>query len=365
MNERVTLLEVAKRAGVSISTVSRALKNDPRITAETGGKIRRLATAMGYTPDPLISQLAGKHWKTPKDHAALSIAYIYDHSEHDQQVYLHIEMANHLQQSASRYGYKVTSFNASDYPNWMALGRVMRNRGIRGVILAPIYSASAKIEMEWQHFSIVSLGPGYIPLPFHRVYSSTFEQLDRVITKVWNRGYHHIGIALFEHPYDFEDDKKRLGAAYAQKHIIESKGGKVSIISYKEQKYPEDIIIRDATLKSWFDKEKPEAIIGFNIGVYDAMIASQLTSPKDFAFATLHCDKNWPGVTGLNINTSLKADYALYMVDLLLRSNETGVPAQQTLHNVGFTWHEGNTLPDKSGTTNKQAPELYSTASYA
>jgi DNA-binding LacI/PurR family transcriptional regulator len=54
---RVTMREVARRAGVHCTTVSRALLRDPTIPADTRDRIRRLADAMGYAPDPLVSAL--------------------------------------------------------------------------------------------------------------------------------------------------------------------------------------------------------------------------------------------------------------------------------------------------------------------
>ncbi|MDX2109982.1 MAG: LacI family DNA-binding transcriptional regulator [Verrucomicrobiota bacterium] len=348
MKDRVTLLEIAQRAGVSTSTVSRALKNDPRIPPITGEKLRSLATTMGYTPDPLISELAGKHWKTPKDHVALNLAFIYNKKEHEQLVEQHRDIATHLQQVAARYGYKVTVYSVSEYPNWKSLGRVLHNRGIRGFFMAPIYDTDSIVEMEWKHFSIVSLGPGFLPQPFHRVYSSAFEQLAHIITEVWKRGYRNLGIALLEHPCAIEDDMKRLGAAYAHKHLIEGKGGKVSIVTYKEHHYPEDLLSRNSLLLKWLEKERPEVVIGFNIGVYHAMLDLHFQSPKDIAFATLHCDQEWPMASGLMLTSELKADYALYLMDLLLRSNETGIPNKQIRHNVSFSWYEGATLPDKA-----------------
>jgi LacI family transcriptional regulator len=53
----VTLTEVAKRAGVHVSTVSRALSSDPRIGAETVDRIRLLADEMGYERDPAAAAL--------------------------------------------------------------------------------------------------------------------------------------------------------------------------------------------------------------------------------------------------------------------------------------------------------------------
>lgn len=56
-SKAVTLTEVAKRAGVHLSTVSRALSSDPRIGAETVDRIRLLADEMGYEPDPAAAAL--------------------------------------------------------------------------------------------------------------------------------------------------------------------------------------------------------------------------------------------------------------------------------------------------------------------
>jgi DNA-binding LacI/PurR family transcriptional regulator len=50
MRESVSLRDIAQEAGVSPSTVSRALHHHPRISEETAQRIRRLAKEMGYTP---------------------------------------------------------------------------------------------------------------------------------------------------------------------------------------------------------------------------------------------------------------------------------------------------------------------------
>ena len=49
-NRSVTSYDVARRAGVSQSTVSRALRDDPRVVEKTRLRIRALAKEMGYVP---------------------------------------------------------------------------------------------------------------------------------------------------------------------------------------------------------------------------------------------------------------------------------------------------------------------------
>ena len=57
--ERVTVITLARRAGVSPSTVSRALKRDPRISAETRQRIEALAMEAGYMPSAMARTLSG------------------------------------------------------------------------------------------------------------------------------------------------------------------------------------------------------------------------------------------------------------------------------------------------------------------
>ena len=54
---RTTQDDVARAAGVHRTTVSLALKRHPRIPRETQERVRRIADALGYQPDPMLSSL--------------------------------------------------------------------------------------------------------------------------------------------------------------------------------------------------------------------------------------------------------------------------------------------------------------------
>jgi len=60
-NRKTTIKELAKRANVSISTVSKALKDSSEISETTKKKIQRLAKIHHYTPNNLaVSFKSGK-----------------------------------------------------------------------------------------------------------------------------------------------------------------------------------------------------------------------------------------------------------------------------------------------------------------
>ena len=54
----ISIKDIAKAAGVSHSTVSRALRDSPLISAKTKALIQRLAHEMGYSPDARAQSLA-------------------------------------------------------------------------------------------------------------------------------------------------------------------------------------------------------------------------------------------------------------------------------------------------------------------
>ncbi|MBN1992325.1 MAG: LacI family DNA-binding transcriptional regulator [Anaerolineae bacterium] len=62
--ELVTIKDIAKAAGVSHTTVSRALKNNPAISPETRARIQTLAQKMGYTPSAVAQSMRAQRTRT-------------------------------------------------------------------------------------------------------------------------------------------------------------------------------------------------------------------------------------------------------------------------------------------------------------
>jgi len=60
----VTLRDIAKEAGVSTTTISRALNNKPDVSSKTKDKIIKIAKNLGYTPNLLAKSLRSKKSKT-------------------------------------------------------------------------------------------------------------------------------------------------------------------------------------------------------------------------------------------------------------------------------------------------------------
>lgn len=63
MPKRPTITDIAKAIGVTDGTVSRALRNDPRVKAETRERVLEAAKAAGYIPN-----LSARNFKEGKTH---------------------------------------------------------------------------------------------------------------------------------------------------------------------------------------------------------------------------------------------------------------------------------------------------------
>ncbi|MFC0213410.1 LacI family DNA-binding transcriptional regulator [Paenibacillus chartarius] len=60
----VTIIDVAKRAGVSPSTVSRVISGHPRISPSTSSKVKEIMEEMGYHPNVMAKSLVSKTTNT-------------------------------------------------------------------------------------------------------------------------------------------------------------------------------------------------------------------------------------------------------------------------------------------------------------
>ncbi len=153
--------DVAKAANVHQTTVSLALNNDPRIAKATRKKIQKIAQEMGYAPDPVLSSLVSYRRDKRKPRLDESIALIFDITEpqvFDNSEYLPT-IKSITKERAKVIGYKVeVFFKGIDFSSSEMLDRVLKARGIRGVLLGAIYDPDTRIDLDWNSFSVVKIG---------------------------------------------------------------------------------------------------------------------------------------------------------------------------------------------------------------
>ncbi len=125
VERRARLEDVARLAGVSPTTVSRALRNDPRISEGTGAKVRYAARKLGYIPDARASSLRGRATST----LGLLIPDVADP--------MHGQVAMAVEQAASTQGYTVLLANGlSDPARERRALEVFTAQRVDGIILA-------------------------------------------------------------------------------------------------------------------------------------------------------------------------------------------------------------------------------------
>ena len=56
-NKRITLKDIADQCGYSVNTVSRALRNDSKLSEATISRIHQIADDLGYMKNVMISKI--------------------------------------------------------------------------------------------------------------------------------------------------------------------------------------------------------------------------------------------------------------------------------------------------------------------
>ncbi|HXS68072.1 MAG TPA: LacI family DNA-binding transcriptional regulator [Candidatus Polarisedimenticolia bacterium] len=148
----VRLKDIAARAGVSVMTVSKALRDEPDVSESTKGRIKSLAQNMGYVPD---SSAQGLRTRTTKM-LGLLISSTTDPAV--------ARMLLAMEERAHEVGYDVLlmhTLNAVDREE-LCIRRMLARR-VDGIFVTPVYrmEPEARIykELATQGSRVILLGP--------------------------------------------------------------------------------------------------------------------------------------------------------------------------------------------------------------
>ncbi len=332
---RVTHRDIAARTGYDRSTVSLALKGDPRIAAETRRIIEATAAELGYRPDPTIAALARQRWMRSETLSGAAIAYLVERRKGDYQLQ-HRHFAD-AREHANRRGYVLEEFDLSDYPSGAAASRALHSRGIRGLLLPSLPNDVDRAiqDFAWQQFTVVCCSVGWLRTPFHAVTADMFEGTRRAWRELAARGYRRIGAALYRHTPVAIDDHTRLGASYSEQIELDSSHARLPFLLCG----PDD---KPAFLR-WFKKHRPDAVIGLTPREASWIRETGASIPDDVAYVSLHAFDFLP-VAGLFVERDSVARTALDLLITEMRENQWAVPAVQQVVHVRPRWIEGNTV---------------------
>jgi DNA-binding LacI/PurR family transcriptional regulator len=338
---RVSQADVAKAVGVSASTVSRALKNDPRITENVRKKVLKAVQELGYRPDPAVSALANYRWQSsPRDFSGV-VAWITVEETSQALRNRHPEYELYWQGAttcAERFGYHMEEFNIGATMSLSHLEKVLYARNVQGLLLPPEHHPFD----DWKklhaaNFSIVRLSRTVHHLESHLV--TTNQTADGLMaSKQMNaRGYQRIGFVGMK-------GEERLfypGFAWGQHNQTDAEFIPPLFLSTIPEKS------RAEALKTWIEAYQPDAILEDMVGIYDLLDQIGLRIPEDIAVATQNALRN-PETAGILQNLEEVGRVGMLMLISLINDHDRGIPAIPRQIQVKGTWVDGRTLPPRT-----------------
>ncbi len=343
-----TYRDIAAKAGVSVASVSLALRNDHRISVPVRERIREAAEEMGYRPNPLLAvyQASVRAQKPAKFQAVLG--WINDWQEEDvwQRPYMK-PLLEGARERAAELGYQVDEVwvpniqEADPAGNFKRWERILSARGVHGVILPYMYRQQHYI-LPWTNFSVVGLGKHrslveesriHIPENFehHRVASDYAFNIRLAVNRLREAGCRRIGLAISKY-LDAETDHA-YSANYSWLWLKWPPKEQIPILF---SDHSEDV-------KDWAMKHRPDAVICGHSRIRSALTEAGLKIPTDTRLVHLNLAPDVPDWSGIDRRMPLLGSAAVDMVTAHLVRNERGVPPYAKEMMIEGVWVEGKT----------------------
>jgi LacI family transcriptional regulator len=337
------MADVARVAGVHVSTVSLALRNHPSLPPETRERIQEIAGRMGYRPDPALSALMAMRKKTRSRGGPAPIAYItnwgseFGWKEHP----AHAQFHSGASARALKLGYRLEHFWLGE-PGMSErrLNSILRARGIAGIISASHQQDSSMAgTFEWKDFSAVKID--YFPSEpaLHLVTNDQRCISQMAMHHVIDAGYRRIGLVMPKWWDEYADRTWSAGFLARQRSL--PTGDQVPIFEYDLPVFPAPA----AELGRWLERYQPEVIISYSPFVLPPLAELGLSVPRDIAFVDTFLTASNGQIAGVRQNCVRVGELAVEILVGQLLQNIKGIPEFPTATFVEGTWSDGASLP--------------------
>lgn len=350
MPQLTTTRDLAKKLGLSHSTVAMCLRNDPRVAAKTRERVLKCARENGYRPNPLVgalmAQVRGK--RRQKDTGEV-VAFLTASESAD--AWKNLFSASRQFEGASARG-KQLGFSVQ--PFWLgnrgtrcrALDRVLTARGISGLLLAPLPIDYRTLELSWERYALIAMGYSFSQLAPHRVVHHNLKTMFTCYHQLRLLGHRRIGLVL-----QSEADERVL-------HLWST------AFLGAQRLYQGDLLepcwiptLTDpAPFLSWYKRRRPDAVIGiWNHEPLAWLRAAGIDVPGEVSFASLDLgEENIGRIAGVLQDNRNVGIAAMDVLASVLLQNEVGLPLIPRVTMIEDTWLDGPTVTRRDKTPRRR-----------
>ncbi len=355
---RTTLADIARSAGVHVTTVSLALRNHPRLPEATKVRLRALAEKMGYAPDPMLRALVSYRSLSTARRQIPTLAYLTNWATRWgwKKTTAHPEFYIGAEKKARELGFKLDHF-------WLRepgltqgrLSGILNARGITGLIVASHgREMGDALQLDWPKFSAVKID--YFPhqpllhnvtnhqcdivrLAVQRVVAAGYKRIGFVMHRGWDHAVDHYWTAGFLCEQQHLDDADRIPA-----HIFP--GPQPMEAWLNEHNAP--VTVDAAEFRLWYERHRPEVIVSKAAFVLPILKTMGLRVPRDVAFVDIFLDETTGAIAGVRQNHETVGALSVEILASQLQHNKYGVPEIPTTTFVEGTWFAGATCPPRA-----------------
>ena len=342
ITKRVTVYDIARRVGVSHTTVALALRNHSSVSAKRKEQIQSVARNMGYVPDPHLAALAAYRQGSRPAQIRSTLAWIN-----------HWDQPNRLRKqrefdaywcgafaAAERFGYRLEEIPWRPEYSAKRYQQILEARGIRGVLIPPHLTPPDWGDFDWTKFSVIRFGLS-VPAPdSHLVTADHLRAVLMAIKKISDYGYERIGLVVSE-----DYDRKLGGSFYggfnsAQKFFNLSSLPPLLTSEKMHREEPDKV---RKLLNQWLKKHKPQALLTAASDIPSMIQSLGYRIPADIAVAGTSFDV--PVDAGIDQHSDAIGKMALEMLVAQINLNECGEPSDPCRILVESRWRDGKSLP--------------------
>jgi len=320
---RVTLGEVAKAAGVSRATASRALQNNPLIAAATRQRVQDIAARLGYRPDPEASRLLAylKRSREASFISTIGILNAYSPAGKLRESPYTVRLIKGATDRAAELGYTTNELElAGPGMSPARIDGILRARGIRGLLIPPEPDPLFQASLDWGAISAVATTTTAEPLHLDRVLPHNFSNMALLLDEALARGYRRIG--LISWPQLEQRQMMAPTSVYARYAHIEKRFAALPVCPWDFQEGGRNV----QRAAKWMLRHKPDLVLGMNETALDGIeSATGLRAPADFGFIAyaFHAKRE---LSRIDERPEVVGAAAIDLLSARILHNETGLP---------------------------------------